>query len=183
MKEFIYEKSNSLSNSVCEQLILHFENNKAKQTKSLNATYMITDVYELPIKIYSKDTFEKEIYANLLAEINTNTIEYYATIPFYQNQHICANDMVIQNFIKNSGTDECHNDLLTIGNKHRIFTYIWFLNDVLSGGEVCFFNQYNIVPEKGKLILFPADWFFSYTNKIALTDNKYIIIGHLYYDI
>ena len=183
MKEFIYEKSNSISDIICDQLISHFENHKMKHCKTTNLEYTITDVYEYIIEDNSKLNLEKEIYTLLLSEINTNIKNYYENIPFYQNPHICTNHMVIQKYIKNSGKDDCHHDFVTIKQKIRIFTYMWFLNDVSSGGEICFFNNYNIVPEKGKLIIFPAEWFFSYTNKIPISDNKYIITGHLYYDV
>lgn len=184
MTEFIYEKSNALTSNYCDNLIIYFENNKYKHKNATNTQYKITCVNEMTIESNSKNTIESNIYDNLLIEINAN-IKIYQKKTIYQNQNqnICNQYFYIQKYFVNSGFDEWHNDFLTIGQKQRMFTYIWFLNDISVGGEILFFNNYHIVPEKGKLIIFPSEWFFSYTNKKPVSDNKYIVIGHLYYDV
>ena len=64
--------------------------------------------------------------------------------------------------------------------KTSYLTYIWYLNDVIEGGETEFFGNYKIKPEVGKLVLFPACWSFPHCGLMPISSNKYIITGWLY---
>jgi hypothetical protein len=85
---------------------------------------------------------------------------------------------VIQKYEKNKGKYIFHDDsrIDYTNTKHRIFTYIWYLNDLHEGGETEFIN-FKIIPEKGKLLLFPACTFFPHCGKMPISDDKYIITG------
>jgi hypothetical protein len=57
---------------------------------------------------------------------------------------------------------------------------MWYLNDVNEGGETLFFEKYSIKPQKGKIVIFPAEWFFQHKGKIPISNDKYIITGWIY---
>ena len=57
----------------------------------------------------------------------------------------------------------------------RTIACIWYLNEVEEGGETEFAFGHKIVPETGKLILFPATWNFPHRGLSPIQGNKYII--------
>jgi hypothetical protein len=65
-------------------------------------------------------------------------------------------------------------------SKHRIITYLWYLNDVEEGGETVLEDNIFIKPTIGKLLLFPACWTYPHCGRIPISSNKYIITGWIY---
>lgn len=64
----------------------------------------------------------------------------------------------------------------------RNLVFMSYLNDVNEGGETEFFHQeLRVKPEKGKTIIWPADWMYAHRGVPALTEEKYIITGWLSY--
>jgi hypothetical protein len=64
-------------------------------------------------------------------------------------------------------------------NRYNVLSYIFYLNDIDNGGEIVF-NNVTIKPEKGKLVLFPEEYGYNFTNPNH--DNQFIIYGQLCYD-
>lgn len=91
------------------------------------------------------------------------------------------NQFMIQKYDQKKGRYIYHEDGLTDKNKSRVITYLWYLNDVVEGGETEFFGgSSRIVPETGKLLLFPAVWCYPHRGNIPVSSSKYIITGWLY---
>jgi hypothetical protein len=87
---------------------------------------------------------------------------------------------MVQRYIKNYGKYVYHQDYENQVDKHRVITYLWYLNTIEEGGETEFYGNYKIKPEQGKLIFFPAFWCYPHCGNIPLSDNKYIITGWMY---
>ena len=62
----------------------------------------------------------------------------------------------------------------------RVGVYILYLNDVEEGGETELWASYNVKPEAGKLLLFPATWTYPHRGKMPISNDKYIITGWIY---
>lgn len=61
-------------------------------------------------------------------------------------------------------------------SRHLVF--MMYLNDVTDGGETEFLYQnLKIIPEKGKLIIWPSDWTHTHRGITSTTQEKYIITG------
>jgi hypothetical protein len=77
-----------------------------------------------------------------------------------------------------------HNDAAAFSNPQgvfmRIFTFIWYLNDIRDGGETEFADGTMITPEEGKLVLFPATWVHAHRGKTPASETKYIATGWFY---
>ena len=92
---------------------------------------------------------------------------------------------MVQRYNRNEGKYVYHNDFMIDHEKkqNRIITYLWYLNDVIEGGETTFHSgEIKINPEIGKLILFPACWSYPHCGKMPLSSSKYIITGWIYID-
>ena len=115
-----------------------------------------------------------KLYYNKL----NNNIYYLNEI----SENVSINNLLIHKFVKNKGMFTYHNDFLydKCHQQYRIFSFIYFLNEVEDGGETEFFGTYEIKTEKGKLIIFPSEWFFPYIEKIPISNDKYTISGWIY---
>jgi hypothetical protein len=90
---------------------------------------------------------------------------------------------IVQKYLKNEGFYIYHNDFLCNYNlqRYRLFTFIFYLNDIIEGGETEFFQgKYRIKPEAGKMIIFPSTWTYPHCGKTPLSNDKYIITGWIY---
>jgi prolyl 4-hydroxylase len=60
----------------------------------------------------------------------------------------------------------------------RHLVFMTYLNDVTDGGETEFYYQkLKIKPEKGKTVIWPADWTYTHRGITSTTQEKYIVTG------
>ena len=181
-KNFIHEINNSLINELCDDIINLFEKN------NLNNKYFINNNNIEILKIYN--ALIKEITKNLkVYKINLLKIfEYDSKKNYINNFNINIEKIINKNTIftiekkmynesnKNNESDFVLSKKYNpIGN--TILKYIWFLNDYC--GEFVFSEDIVIKPVKGKLIIFPVSWCFSFIENIKLFDTKYFIYGEI----
>jgi len=133
--------------------------------------------------------------------------EYVKKHPVYKEyENLCLLDLILmQKYTKNTGkyvyhTDNCvdidesvinktkmlSDEIRFIGEnnkrniKHRILTFIFYLNDVDEGGETEFFEMYRVRPKKGSLLIFPALSYYLHRGCVPKSNDKYILTGWLY---
>ena len=78
-----------------------------------------------------------------------------------------------------------YRDSGTVMSARRLFTYMFYLNDDFGGG----FTQFrvggnnndilNVAPKQGKLICFPASWYFHHRGDVVTKGSKYVCTGWL----
>ena len=202
MEKYIYTNKKSLSSEVCRDLIELFENEERKydgvthggMQKNIKDTkdFVIPENEPKWYKYYY--LFHSEILRNVHKYINTlnenpsfknenqNTTSVFK---HFQNSKISHGGFMLQRYILNQGRYVYHHDFSVheTNKKHRIITYLWYLNDVEEGGETDFPDiNIKVKPEIGKLVLFPASWDFPHCGKMPISSNKYIVTGWLYVD-
>jgi hypothetical protein len=202
---FIYEKKKSISSDFCESIIHKFNKDSKLQYKGNIVTGIDTSIKntnDLQIQNHLNDEEWKRIHEILYKELYDNIMIYLNDL----NQHLSNNSdfcnngqdfsfkiinsktlMVdcfqIQKYDANEGKYIYHNDFHIDLNKNmfRVITYLWYLNDVVEGGETEFFGgHFKITPECGKIVLFPATWTYPHCALIPKSNDKYIITGWLY---
>jgi hypothetical protein len=199
MESLIFVKHNSLCDDLCDEIINKFENEPDKYVGLTIGGVQkdIKDTTDFTIPINCEKWYK--IHKCLLKELTKNIEQYVDKLchneykltsqnskmdftPINKKKIIFYNFMV-QRYIKNKGRYVYHDDSNINFDKkeYRVITYLWYLNTVEEGGETVFWNDYKIKPEKGKLILFPANWIFPHCGKMPISDNKYIITGWIYY--
>ena len=163
---FIYEKNNSITNELCNDIIEIFVNDVSNNNR-YNMDY--NDEYK-KIKRYLTEELKKNIHSY---EKKINGIKDYKII-----------DIKNYNFVFYIENNNKPNDIInytnrtTIKNNVKLLMYIWFLTDY--DGEITFWNEYKIIPKAGKCIIFPVSWCFPYQELIQLQTKKYIIYGYIY---
>jgi len=189
--QFLYIKKNSISRELCNDMINLFEQeddryegvvgNNSIVNKNVKDTtdFVISNGGERWNKI--NKTLNKELTNNVNEYLRNcnNTMrdnEYQ-----YLSGGLVRHLMQMQKYYKNVGKFSYHEDSKVdfINKSDRKITFMWYLNDVTEGGETEFWSSYNIKPEAGKLVLFPADWTFPHTAKVPISNNKYIVTGWL----
>ena len=203
MEKYIYTNKISLSKEVCSDLIELFENEERKYDgvthggvqKNIKDTkdFVIPENEPKWYKYYhlfhNELTRNLQIYLNKLNKNDSFKNENQNTTIVYkhfENTNISHSVFMLQRYIMNEGRYVYHNDFsIDLKNKkNRIITYLWYLNDVLEGGETDFPDlNLKVKPETGKLVLFPATWDFPHCGKMPISSNKYIVTGWLYIDI
>lgn len=202
MDKYIYTNKTSLSSELCNDIIQLFEIENKKYegvtAAGLNKNIKNTMDFVIPkdnnkwYKIYN--FLSKELQYNIKEYLNNlnNNDEYKninqdtnITYKFFDNNKYYIHNFMVQRYNRNEGKYVYHNDFMIDHKKkqNRIITYLWYLNDVIEGGETTFHSgEIKINPEIGKLILFPACWSYPHCGKMPLSSSKYIITGWIYID-
>lgn len=189
--KFIYENDFSLCPKLCEEVIEMFEksSNKYDGMTIGGVNKKVKDTTDLVISKSGKWT---DIYECLENELKYNISKYkssvqgkYADSQFniINYDHLEMTPFMVQRYIQNEGKYLYHNDFHMDKSKsiYRVMTYVFYLNDVIEGGETEFFGgEIRIQPKRGKLILFPSSWTFPHCGKMPISSNKYIITGWIY---
>jgi hypothetical protein len=202
MKSFVKEFKCSLSPELCNDIIMKFELQEDKyigETQSgvnINVKntidYLININEEKENSSYVWTNIERILYQELTDKIIKYT-EYLNhrffgsfTDPdnypykFLHKQYLSDSGFLIQKYTKKIGKYIYHNDfkIEPQQDRYRVITFLWYLNDIEEGGTTEFLGgEFEIKPEKGKLILFPACWTFPHTGNVPISHDKYIITG------
>jgi len=201
--KFVYLNKNSISHELCDDLIKLYEEETDGKYEGVTRSGLNKDIKDTTDYVIIK-TNEKwsKMYDFLENELKTNLKKYYSQLNTYDEESGYSNNgqksskkykmlnyekfdisiFMMQRYKKNTGRYIYHDDssIDYKNSKHRVVTYLWYLNTVEEGGETELWGNYKIKPEKGKLLLFPACWTFPHCGKMPISDNKYIITGWVY---
>ena len=189
---FVLVKDRFFSAEFCDELINLFEtrtdlvsagemaggiNLDVKNTTDLN-------LFEYPelMEKYGDFIFEK---------FNELTEEYIMSLPFqnkFPGSQIFASSSEyttcqLQKYKKGEGHyNAYHFETDHPDNCCRVFVYIFYLNDVLEGGETeMLYSGKKVQPRKGRVIIHPAAFPFVHNGHMPVSDDKYILTSWLNY--
>lgn len=191
MDPYIYINKNSISRDICYDIIDMFEQSPMYPSRTIGGIntniLKATGTSSLDIKNdkwskYSK-LLERELINNLKSYIHQlNCINPSGEYLHFNNKRIIFDNFNIQKYeVSESGKYIYHTDNNVDIQNHteRCITFLWYLNDVYSGGETEFFNNVKISPEIGKLLLFPSTWTYPHCSRPVISNDKYIMVGWL----
>ena len=195
---FIYLKNNSISKDLCSEIIYLFENEKNLHYPGETSSGYLPDIKKtidlslhnffdgkLKEQLKNYDKWEK-IVLYLENELSDNLKKYIDIVnkkydtKFFDKNYFTTQGFLFHKYLKNDGKFEYHHDYAMYDNLHRVIVYLWYLNDVYDGGETEIYNNILIKPEAGKLLLFPALWYYKHRGKMPLSNDKYVITGWFY---
>lgn len=173
MEKYIYEKRFSLSDELCDEII-----------NNLNILLKYNYVNKQNEKCYYH-SLDSNSYIELIQTINNELETALNNLKTLNDDlskiHLFFNDYKVVKFEQNTDYISYFYDFKVLpDNVYTEFEFIFFLNSVKTGGEVEIIGKINIMPEKGKLLIFPSGWCFPYSHKMPMSDNKYIIIGKIF---
>jgi hypothetical protein len=191
---YIKQYKNNLSSDFCKKVIEKFELDENKESGIVGSGYrpelkQSTDLNISNLNNIDKWKTEDEYFFKSLEE----PIRYYIK-EFYVDKcnGTLENPFDVGYQIQRTNSDQIgygwHNDFYFHYEKEnitktRIATYLWYLNDVEEGGETEFMDGTMVVPETGKLIIFPATWTYAHRGHPPKKGKKYICTGWYHTDI
>lgn len=190
--DLIWSKSNSLSKDFCKSVIDKFEKdehkydgltaNGLKPEVKLTTDLFISDKFDWAeedavLHMALRDAIDE--YQEYLKSINSKIVFYHSRYDFQDDGY------KVQKYTKredsqNSGFYDWHNDFLVDALGTRILVFMWYLNDVIEGGETEFANGLKIKPEAGKIVIFPSSWYIVHRGNKPISSDKIICNGWLY---
>ena len=121
-----------------------------------------------------------------LNSLNKCYQDYRETYPFLK-KFITKVDLGyfnIQKYLPGGHFAELHSERTSLQNLHRLFAWMTYLNDVDDGGTTDFdYFDIKVKPEKGKTLIWPAEWTHAHTGSILKSGKKYIITGWMHFGI
>jgi hypothetical protein len=186
--DLIHINENALSKTICKKIIDLFEKEPNKY-QGVTAGGAITEIKNTLDFVIPNSSVNWSKIRNLLEEeLKRNVIKYINKISKIDNYKIVNTDFLttgefmVQKYTRNCGKYNYHNDFTVDheNKKYRVITYIFYLNDVVEGGETEIWERVKIQPKAGQMLLFPACWTFPHRGVMPISDNKYIITGWLY---
>jgi hypothetical protein len=172
-EEFIYEKKNTITSVLCDDIIEIFETELLNNNCIVCNNMILFDIEKYPLYIRIINILGIELL-NLCTKYLSN-LDYY----FNENFNINYNFKVKKlSYLNNEILYNTNTKVIENTNKLKILNFIYFLNDY--DGEYIFFNNYSIKPKKGSILFFPVSIHYSYIEKIKIFETKYIIEGYIY---
>jgi hypothetical protein len=175
LQEFIQDKS------ICDELIEYHKNSEFKfNGKTVNG---LGDNEKLSTDVQINETnVNEDIIQKYLKELKivcNKYIKEYEYCNYYHPWDI-VEAFTIQHYKPKEGYFAWHTErssnIYPYNNRHLVF--MTYLNDVDDGGETEFYYQkLKIKAEKGKTVIFPADWTHTHKGITSPTQDKYIITG------
>ncbi len=173
--------------NLCDSIIQFFEDHKELQYPGVTG--------------YGKDDIAKKSTDLSIEPKNLNLDEYQILKDYMGELHKCYNDYKdqwpfiketiktvdiprfnIQKYNPGGHYAKIHSERSTTQSMHRIFAWMTYLNDVDEGGFTKFTHyELKIKPEKGKTIIWPAEWTHAHTGEVLKKGLKYIITGWMHF--
>jgi hypothetical protein len=174
--------SNEISESLSEKII-DYHNNSSDKREGL--CYADT---EARVDKSTKDSIDTTLYTDstlfgeFMEYLQKCADEYVKKYSESGNTSRWAvlDSINIQHYSPGGGFHRWHTE--RAGWNHpqvsRHLVFMMYLNDVTDNGETEFLYQnLKIIPEKGKLIIWPSDWTHTHRGITSSTQEKYIITG------
>jgi prolyl 4-hydroxylase len=181
LQDLIHVYENSLESDVCDFLVSLFEQCSDKHERYDNngkpnfTQFNLTENRELSSEI-------NQVHNHIIRKIFEYRDKYYEFV----DKRVFPEEHALEQFrIKryNSGGDDwfdTHVDVTNHESARRFLSFMWYLNDVESGGNTVFTDM-SISPKKGTLVMFPPLWIYPHRGEAPLSGPKYIISTYLHY--
>ena len=187
--ELIFVKENSLSREFCDHVIEKFKKDSNTYQGVTGGGLRLDTKQSLDLNVSRHEEWveEDKVFSDSLAEGVIDYSRYLnVIIPNYTYwDDLSDTGYQVQETKANSFYDWHHDSLHekykdgTI--KQRIFTFIWYLNDVdeRNNGYTEFLGGFRNQPKCGDLLFFPASWLLSHRGYPPRRQKKYICTGWL----
>ncbi len=181
LNDFIHVYENSLEENICDFLVSLFEQIPDKHERYDNSgapnftQFNLTEHRDLSPEV-------SQVHNHIIKKIFKHRDEYYEFV----DARVFPQTHSLEQFrIKryNSGGEDrfdTHVDVSDHSSARRFLSFMWYLNDVETGGETIF-KELTIQPKKGTVLIFPPLWMFPHRGNPPISGPKYIMSAYLHY--
>jgi hypothetical protein len=173
------------NNTLLDNIINFFEENSHLHNQgAIDKGIVLNEKKTTDLTINPIDLKKKEYLI-----INQYFEELFDCYNDYKNQWSFLKDTIkildipsfnIQRYLPGDHFSKIHTERSSTSTTHRVFAWMTYLNDVQDehGGKTNFTHfDIKIKPEKGKTLIWPAEWTHAHSGEILTEGKKYIITG------
>ena len=173
--------------SLCDDLIAFFETHQSNQTQGHTAGGMNTqaknsiDLTIRPREMDQEDHAPVRAYIDALFACHKDYLEQW---PFLQKflGRVDIGSFNIQRYEPGGHFLKVHSERTTLETSHRVLAWMTYLNDIGDGGATEFVHQeLKVQPQKGKTLIWPAEWTHAHKGNVVNSGTKYIITGWMHF--
>lgn len=174
-------------NSLCDELVSFFAAHEEKQEPGQSAGGVNLEVKNsIDITVNPRDLKLPEYksvkeYMDCLYACYKDYLEEF---PFLASTmpRTDIGSFNIQKYLPGGHFKLPHSERTSIENSFRVLAFMTYLNDVEDGGSTTFVHQnMEIQPERGKTLIWPAEWTHAHLGNIVNSGEKYIITGWMHF--
>ena len=175
------------NDKLCDEIIKFFETSQELHVSGttgagVNINFKkSTDIVINPVKLKEdKYVIFNDYFKSLFDCFN----DYKDQYPFIKDftKKLNIGSFNLQRYLAGDHFSKLHSERTNMGTIHRLFAWMTYLNDVDDGGTTDFdFYKIKIKPEKGKTLIWPAEWTHAHTGSVLKSGKKYIITGWMHF--
>ncbi len=173
----------ALSNNACDYLINIFNNSVDHHEEIKNDRKPNFTQYNLTSNIDHENDIEKsKHHKSLIRDVYRYRDQYYDFIykKCFPSSHAFEQFRIKRYNTGGNDAFDTHVDVTDHESSRRFLSFMWYLNDVDTGGETVF-KDFSITPKKGRLVIFPPLWMYPHMGKEPVSNTKYILTTYLHY--
>ena len=168
--------------SICDKIIEFFEANPVKHSVGVvggvvdETKKKTTDISIRPKSLEDPNyAIFKSYISNLISCFN----DYKEQFDFLKNiSGMEIGTFNVQKYNAGGHFGALHAERDSSANQHRILAFMTYLNDVAEGGETSFhYYGLSVEPQKGKTLIWPAEWTHAHRGGLVKQGSKYIVTG------
>lgn len=173
--------------TICDALVEFFESHEAQQSLGKTAGGLNTEAknsVDLSVRPKDLDKPDYQILRQYLDSLFECYKDYLAQWPFLEGilSNAELSSFNLQRYEPGGHFRKPHSERTTPGTSHRVLAWMTYLNDVEDGGSTHFMHQnLDIQPEKGKTLIWPAEWTHAHWGNVVNSGRKYIITGWMHF--
>ena len=173
--------------SLCDDLIAFFESHQNFQVRGRTAGGLdlqsknSTDLSIRPRDLEQDDYEPVRGYIDALFACYQDYVEQW---PFLKGMmsHSEVGSFNIQRYEPGGHFQKVHSERTTLGTSHRVLAWMTYLNDVEDGGSTHYqYYDLEVRPQKGKTLIWPAEWTHAHHANVLNSGLKYIITGWMHF--
>lgn len=173
--------------ALCDGIIEFFERNEALQRTGATGAGVnaaIKKSTDITVKPRDLQQASHAILNDYMQELHACYQDYLAQWPFLAGmlKEVDVGDFNIQRYFPSEHFAATHSERTNLGSAHRVLVWMTYLNDVEHGGATRFdYYGLEVKPERGKTLIWPAEWTHAHSGKVVTAGTKYIITGWMHF--
>tara|TARA_B100001250_G_scaffold286370_1_gene248359 strand:- start:289 stop:900 length:612 start_codon:yes stop_codon:yes gene_type:complete len=168
-----FHKRSDEANNIIRRRNVNVEDNKPQKRAQLVQDDLVTIDTTSHMLNFNRNVPLLSDYNNLTSQAMDLYVQRWNSVANFEFQQAYMN---IQKTSKSQGYHVWHYEDGPYANNRRMFATMLYLNDVEEGGETEFLYQsLRVKPERGKFLIWPAQWMHTHRGNPPLSGEKYII--------
>jgi hypothetical protein len=174
---------------LCRDIIDFFERRAAAQKagrSSYGLDHRIKKSTDLTVNPNDLRDASHHVLVEYFNELHACYADYLQQWPFLKTMlsDVDIGEFNIQRYDPGGHFAATHSERTTLEHAHRVLAWMTYLNDVDDGGETHFLHYgLDVKPERGKTLIWPAEWTHAHSGQVVKSGRKYIITGWMHFPL